>query len=68
MRCRAMARCSTSRPHTCSWNVGLQRIKINVTELDDDYEEVYKLPFARTRDNILRFKELAGLNLIVKSS
>ncbi len=41
-------------------DAGLQRIKINVTELDDDYEEVYKLPFARTRDNILRFKELAG--------
>ena len=27
---------------------------------DADYEEIYKLPFDRTRDNIMRFKELAG--------
>jgi MoaA/NifB/PqqE/SkfB family radical SAM enzyme len=38
---------------------GLQNICINVGERDDDYEEIYKLPFERTRDNILRFKDLA---------
>jgi MoaA/NifB/PqqE/SkfB family radical SAM enzyme len=39
---------------------GLQRIAINVGDRDADYEDVYKLPFERTRDNVLRFKELAG--------
>jgi len=39
---------------------GLQRIAINVGDRDADYEAIYKLPFERTRDNILRFKELAG--------
>ena len=39
---------------------GLQRIAINVGDRDADYEEIYKLPFERTRDNVLRFKELAG--------
>ena len=39
---------------------GLQRIAINVGDRDDDYEDIYKLPFERTRDNVLRFKELAG--------
>jgi MoaA/NifB/PqqE/SkfB family radical SAM enzyme len=39
---------------------GLQQIAINVGERDEGYEEIYKLPFERTRDNILRFKELAG--------
>jgi MoaA/NifB/PqqE/SkfB family radical SAM enzyme len=39
---------------------GLQRIAINVGDRDADYEDIYKLPFERTRDNVLRFKELAG--------
>jgi MoaA/NifB/PqqE/SkfB family radical SAM enzyme len=39
---------------------GLQKICINVGDRDADYEEIYKLPFERTRDNILRFKELAA--------
>jgi MoaA/NifB/PqqE/SkfB family radical SAM enzyme len=39
---------------------GLQRIAINVGDRDADYEEIYKLPFDRTRDNVVRFKELAG--------
>jgi MoaA/NifB/PqqE/SkfB family radical SAM enzyme len=39
---------------------GLQRIAINVGDIDADYEDIYKLPFERTRDNVLRFKELAG--------
>lgn len=39
---------------------GLQKIWLNVGEIDDAYEQVYELPFARTRDNILRFREEAG--------
>jgi len=39
---------------------GLQRIAINVGDRDADYEEIYKLPWDKTRDNIVRFKELAG--------
>jgi MoaA/NifB/PqqE/SkfB family radical SAM enzyme len=39
---------------------GLQKIAINVGDRDEDYEEIYKLPYERTRDNILRFKELSG--------
>jgi MoaA/NifB/PqqE/SkfB family radical SAM enzyme len=38
---------------------GLQRIFINVGDVDDDYEEVYKLPFEKTRDNVLRFIDMA---------
>jgi hypothetical protein len=41
-------------------DAGLQKIAINVGDRDEDYEEIYKLPYERTRDNILRFKELAG--------
>jgi MoaA/NifB/PqqE/SkfB family radical SAM enzyme len=40
-------------------DAGLHQIKVNVTEIDETYERIYKLPFARTRENILRFKELA---------
>ena len=39
---------------------GLQRIAINVGDRDADYEEIYKLPWDKTRDNVIRFKELAG--------
>ena len=39
---------------------GLRRIAFNVGAVDEEYERVYRLPFPRTRDNILRFKELAG--------
>src|SRR5262249_21751449 len=38
---------------------GLQSICINVGERDEAYEEIYKLPFERTRDNILRFRDVA---------
>ncbi len=40
-------------------DAGLQAIEINVGDIDDQYEEIYQLPFERTRDNILRFKEMA---------
>ena len=39
---------------------GLQRICINVGDRDGDYEEIYKLPYEKTRDNVLRFRDLAG--------
>jgi hypothetical protein len=39
---------------------GLQRICINVGDRDADYEEIYKLPYEKTRDNVLRFRDLAG--------
>jgi len=38
---------------------GLQRVYINVGERDQDYKDIYKLPFERTRDNIVRFNEVA---------
>lgn len=38
---------------------GLQRIAINVGEEGDDYEQIYQLPFEKTRDNVVRFAELA---------
>ncbi|MDT5047776.1 MAG: hypothetical protein QOG75_3650 [Mycobacterium sp.] len=41
-------------------DAGLQSICINVGDRDEDYEEIYKLPFERTRANILRFREMAG--------
>ncbi len=40
-------------------DAGLERILINVGEEGDDYEDVYKLPFEKTRDNIVRFNEMA---------
>jgi radical SAM protein with 4Fe4S-binding SPASM domain len=40
-------------------DAGLDQIFINVGELDDDYESVYRLPFEKTRDNVLRFAEMA---------
>jgi MoaA/NifB/PqqE/SkfB family radical SAM enzyme len=41
-------------------DAGLARIYLNVGDRDDDYEDVYKLPFERTRANVARFVELAG--------
>jgi MoaA/NifB/PqqE/SkfB family radical SAM enzyme len=38
---------------------GLRRVFLNVGERGDDYEEIYKLPWARTRDNVVRFVEMA---------
>lgn len=38
---------------------GLNRIFINVADKGEDYERVYRLPFAKTRDNIVRFNEMA---------
>lgn len=40
-------------------DAGLQQILINVGEKYDDYEEIYKLPFEKTLQNVVRFKEMA---------
>lgn len=40
-------------------DAGLKRIHINVSEQGDDYEQVYKLPWERTRDNVIRFAAMA---------
>ncbi|MEZ5569766.1 MAG: radical SAM protein [Halioglobus sp.] len=39
---------------------GVTRININVSDLGKDYEDVYKLPFQTTRENILRFVRMSG--------
>ncbi len=39
---------------------GLQRISINIADRDEDYEQVYKLKFQKTHDNVVRFVEMAG--------
>jgi hypothetical protein len=39
---------------------GLRRIAFNVGAVGEEYERLYRLPFPRTRANILRFKQLAG--------
>jgi MoaA/NifB/PqqE/SkfB family radical SAM enzyme len=41
-------------------DAGMTRISINVGDRGEDYEEIYKLPWERTRDNVLRFGEMAG--------
>lgn len=41
-------------------DAGLQNILINVADRDEDYEQVYKLKFQKTHDNIVRFAEMAG--------
>ena len=40
-------------------DAGVKRFDINVGEKDDEYEAIYKLPWQRTLDNLLRFRELA---------
>jgi hypothetical protein len=40
-------------------DAGLPEIDINAGEEGEDYEEIYKLPFERTCENILRFVEMA---------
>lgn len=41
-------------------DAGLQAVHINVGERDEHYVDIYKLPWERTRDNILAFHEMAG--------
>jgi MoaA/NifB/PqqE/SkfB family radical SAM enzyme len=39
---------------------GLSQILINVGEEGDDYEDIYKLPWEKTRDNVVRFHEMSA--------
>ena len=39
---------------------GVGRVFLNVGDRDEDYEEVYKLPFERTLANVERFVAMAG--------
>jgi len=41
-------------------DAGVQAVYLNIGDIDEAYEEVYKLPFEKTRDNIVRFHEMAG--------
>jgi MoaA/NifB/PqqE/SkfB family radical SAM enzyme len=41
-------------------DAGLQGAEINVGEVDDDYAEIYGLPFEKTCENVVRFAEMAG--------
>jgi len=40
-------------------NAGLTSIQINVGERGEDYEEIYKLPWERTLENVVRFGEMS---------
>ncbi len=40
-------------------DAGLQGAEINISDEGEDYDRIYGIPFARTRDNALRFAELA---------
>jgi MoaA/NifB/PqqE/SkfB family radical SAM enzyme len=41
-------------------DAGLQSVWLNVGERGEDYEKVYDLPFEKTRENVVRFAEMAG--------
>jgi hypothetical protein len=41
-------------------DAGLQQIDINVGEIEEEYESIYKLPWERTLQNILSFRDIAG--------
>ena len=58
--CRATRRCSTSARAHALLEAGLQRICINVGDATPTTRTIYKLPCEKTRDNILRFHDLAG--------
>jgi MoaA/NifB/PqqE/SkfB family radical SAM enzyme len=40
-------------------DAGLQRIMINIGDIDDDYEDVYGLPFEKTRERVTHFARMA---------
>jgi MoaA/NifB/PqqE/SkfB family radical SAM enzyme len=47
------------RRATALLDAGVQIAYLNIGDIGDRYEEVYQLPFERTRDNIVRFTQLA---------
>lgn len=40
-------------------DAGLDEIYINISDIDEEYERIYNLPFAKSCENITRFAELA---------
>jgi MoaA/NifB/PqqE/SkfB family radical SAM enzyme len=40
-------------------DAGLQCILINASEQGEEYDDIYKLPFEKTRDNVVRFLEMS---------
>ena len=40
-------------------DAGLDRVMLNIGDIGDAYEDVYKLPWQRTLDNVVRFAEMA---------
>jgi len=48
------------RKATALLEAGLDAMNINVGDHDEEYEEIYKLPFEKTLHNVVRFNELAG--------
>jgi MoaA/NifB/PqqE/SkfB family radical SAM enzyme len=40
-------------------DAGLDEIYLNISDIDEEYERIYNLPFGPTRDNVTRFAELA---------
>src|SRR6056297_30703 len=40
-------------------DAGVTRININISDLEEAYEDMYNLSFATTRDNIIRFVEMS---------
>jgi MoaA/NifB/PqqE/SkfB family radical SAM enzyme len=41
-------------------DAGLDAMNINVGDHDEEYEDIYKLPFDKTRENVVRFNDMAG--------
>jgi MoaA/NifB/PqqE/SkfB family radical SAM enzyme len=41
-------------------DAGLSTLCANIGERDQGYVDIYKLPFEKTRDNLIRFAEMAG--------
>lgn len=41
-------------------DAGVRVIYVNIGDIGESYEDVYKLPFEKTRDNIVRFAEMAS--------
>ncbi len=45
---------------------GVTSVNINISDLGEDYERIYNLPYEETRDNIIRFIKDSGSNCEVQ--
>lgn len=45
---------------------GVTSVNINISDLGDDYERIYNLPYEQTRDNIIRFIKDCGTDCEVQ--